>query len=413
MEQTLLLKLSRYLKYQIDKMNLHKKESSVFVRFKKKILNIMVSIASSKPDLQPCDVLFLHIDKSLVNRCDHLRRILLQKGLVVKDDYILSVSDALLNRYVYKSETNVSMEFVYVSSYARFIVTKYQPKVLITFMDSSVISSFLKYEMKPFGKVINIAHGVSNDTYSFSMIDFDYLFLFGKKSFEHLQRNELLFGSTKVVLTGSPYFEPGVLLSPNCEKNILFFSTWLPEADRELYLGNFTIIRNWAKTHSEYHLYVKLHPSPYENPCIWENLARGIDNITILDKAINIINALENVSLAIVAGCSTSSLEASKYNRPVVLVDKSDIDDNFLCIEKFFLPRSKSVEELNINILKIFGNYEYYLSKCSEYVNLHLEHVDDSVDYIANCIYSILKGNETFPFIELPEKTELLEDYLL
>jgi len=404
MNQLKLSKLRRFKQYLIDE-SVYNKKSII-----RSLISNSCSLAYSEPESQPCDILFLYVSKALNYRCDPLKRVLTQKGFLTADEAIMPPKNVLLNRYLCKPKISYPKEFLYEAAYAQYIVKKYQPKILITFMDSSILSVFLREEMKPFGKVINIAHGVTCDTNLFSMIDFDYLFLFGKRSLENLKRNKVLFGTTRVVLTGSPFITPDFILPANyAKKNILFFSSWIPKNERDLILNNFNIVRDWAKLHQEYHLYVKLHPSPLEDPMVWEKLAHGIRNITILDKKVDTKEALENVSLAVVLW-SCASFEASILNRPVVIVNNCDREENFLYLENFFLPRSRSAEELHANILLTFDNYDFYLGKCKEFINYHFEHVHDSITYIADCIESIYRDCETFPVCELHENTAILEN---
>jgi len=398
--------LIKYYEYVIGKPN--KRFFWIKNIVKKLVYNF--PLIYSEPILQPCDILFLHINKSEIYRYAPLKQNLANRGFSISDEVILSAKEIILNRYLTKTKRVYPNEFTVIASYAKYIVKKYQPKILITSIDSSIISVFLRNEMLPFGKVINIAHGVTVDNHLFSMLDFDYLFLFGQRSLENLMRNPVLYGSTKVVLTGSPYITPDFTLPVNYDKkNVLFFSSWMPEESRHILFKNFNMVINWAKAHPEYNLYVKLHPSPLDDPLLWRKLSHGISNITILDKNIGMKEALTNVSLVIVCW-SCGSFEASILERPTVVVNDSDFEDNFLYLEKYFLPRARNVAELHRNIINTLENYEYYLNQSNEFIKYHFEHVHDSIEYISNCIESIVKGVETFPTIELHENVRLLED---
>lgn len=356
-------------------------------------------ILFSNPSITPTDILFLHPYKLGVMRTEALWRSLGNRGFKIYHEVILP-SKILKKRMLCNHIRNIPEEFIFEFAYAKYIVKKYEPKILCSFMDSAVLSSFLRHELKGYGKYINIAHSISGSTEAFTMFDFDYYFVFGKSSIKNIMNNPVRVGNTKAVLAGSPFITSHFVLNPNYEKkNILFFSYYLPAAIKDILLGNLKIVLEWAKIHPEYNLYIKLHP--LENPSTIRRLSKGI-NIKVLEKNVSMDDALKDVSLVLLSW-SSAAVEAALLNRPIVVVNDSDIPDTFLYLEKFFQPRAKSVKELHEAITKTFNDYEKYLSQCKKFVDYHLEHKTDSIPFITDCIESIFYGKKNIKFVAIEE----------
>jgi len=360
-----------------------------------KFIGLRMGLSYSNPNISACDILFLHSGGGIVQkRVNFFAERLKQRGFKIRHDSIHKAKKAIIHRLLKKPINSVPFELSFHAAYAEYTIEKYQPKILLTFMDCDVISFFLKDKMKHYGKVINIAHGVSANTHRHSMFDFDYLFLLGRSSLDNILKNPFRFGNTKAVLSGSIFVGEYFSLPPNKEmKNILFFSSWIPGESREIVLKNFSIVADYARHHKEYDFFIKLHP--LENPSIWEKKAKDINNIQILAQNIEMKEALNCVSL-VLHQWSNASIEAALLNRPSISVDVRDTPDNYLLYNCFFTPKATNVSELHERINEVFENYDHYLKQCDAYASYHLEH-RYAVDYICDCIESIYHGREDFP----------------
>lgn len=373
----------------------------------------LLPIMYSKPESTPCDILFLQYAPS-IPMTKGLRELLRKRGFQVRYE-ALSAKRVFLRRKLCKPDKTFPAALRYYDAVLKFLMRKYSPKLVCSLMDYSILSSLLKQELaNRGGKYINIAHGPSNSNHAFSMFDFDYYFLFGKKSLNRLLANPVRIGNTKVVLAGSPFITSEFCLPPNYEKkNLLFFSqlqdSKFYHSDIDKLIENTRIVVQWAQQHPEFHLFIKPHPA--ENPQLIGKLTQGIHNITIFDKSVSMVESLRNVSLALNM-FSSASIEAAVLNRPVVVVSKYDTTNDFFSFKDFFLPRATTVEELHHNIIQTFERYDEFLQKTQEFAKFHLEHTTDSVEFIADCIESIYHGKEDFECIPISEELSGLQPYL-
>lgn len=355
----------------------------------------------TRPRESKCDIMLLHESKKVIKLHENFYKAIETRGFKIEHDVLQNNMKVVINRMLSKTAYRIPAAFFIEACYAEYIVKKYKPKIMITFMDNSILSTFLKIKMKDYGQVINIAHGITADTFRFSMFDFDYVFLFGQSSLDRIARNKVRFGNTKAVLTGSIFINNDYYLPPNKEKkNIIFISSWIPKQIRAVILRNFAILREYAQQHKEYQFFIKLHP--LEDRSVWEKISYGISNITILDQETGLKEAIGNVSL-IIHQWSNASIEAALLNRPSISLNSGKMHDDYLSGDKFFLPKATDVQSLHERICKIHENYDYYLKKCKEYASYHLERID-SIEYACDCIESIYYGREDFPIYPITEE---------
>jgi hypothetical protein len=392
--------LLEYQKWQIrHKAAIRGKARYLFMALLRNVF--LFNFVYSHPKDKPCDILILYPSANIISRIRPFINLLKNKGFIVATDLTPTPLNALKGRLLARPDRNIPVSLKYFAAYAKYIIKTYRPPILITFMDASLFSPFLRDEMKTYGKVINIAHGFTASTWRFSMTDFDYYFLFGRKSLEALEVNEVRFGNTNIVLTGSVFSDDAYCLpetEPN--KNVLFFSSWINHQHKDICLKNFDIVAGWAEAHPEYNLFVKLHPS--EDTDYWVEKSKIINNIHVLDKKTDMKEALIEVSLTIV-NWSAASIDSALLKRPFVIVNNSDMSDDYLNAEDFFLPRAKSIKELHDRILQTFDHYELFLQKCEEYTSFHLEKKQGAQEYIANTIATIINGGDV-PSMPLLEK---------
>lgn len=266
-------------------------------------------------------------------------------------------------------------------------------------MNKTVFSIFLKNEMEKIGgKVVNLSHAVLANNEDHTMFDFHYYFVFGQSSIDNAFRQKTRYGSTKLVKTGSSLIDNEISLPINQEKKkILFFSSWLPPKVRDIVLRNFNLLAKWAKVQRKYHLVIKHHP--LEDESIIRSIFKDIPNVTFLPKETGMKNALKDVSL-VLTGWSAASVEAALLNRPAVIINDSDLPD-FWELEKYYLPRARTVEEIQERVDETFARYDYFQERSKDFVRRHLEHTTDSIPFIADCIKSIYNGKEDFEYIPL------------
>jgi len=346
-----------------------------------------------------CDVLILHRSKKTkkVGLRNNLIANLRQQGLDVIESQTEKNKTVIKNRLLSPPPVKTPIKFLFYACYAQYIVKKYNPKVILTESNGSDLSPFLKAFLPKKSSLIHVAHCITTNNYRhYSLIDYDYYFLYGRSSLDKLRNRKVLFGSCKAILTG-PYIADKnfALKARNANKNILLFGV-NPNMEKRPHIQKmYAIIKSWISQHSDYHLFVKMHPR--STLSFWNDAQVTCSNIQIVEKGISMQQALNSISITL--GIYTNAvLDAALLNRPSLLVSDNSINDE-LDIERFFLPRSKDETELHSNIEKILGDYSYYLEQTTAFSFYHLEHQQDSVEYIAACIDTIVHDRD-LPNIE-------------
>ncbi len=363
----------------------------------------------------PCDILVLPSGPADLRQTKGVWENLEKFGYnIIYADYELK--SIFLNAFLSKEkiEPEIPTSIFFFAAYCKFLLNKYNPKTVCVFYHHNMIPSFLMKYKSEVQKIVHIPHGMQPDHAIYTSYDFDYYMVFGQSSVDSILKKKLRIGNTKLVKIGSTTLRENYNLDPNRNnKSILFFSDWLPEKlpnERKL----FKIVCEWAKEHPEYKLFIKLHP--VEKGVIIREYAAGIHNIEILDKSVNIKDALEPVSICIVSW-SVASIEAAQMNRPVVVAnfrkydpDSDDyiVSDSFLHLEKFFPKRATDKDELHDRISEVVRDYDKYLGKCKEFVQFHLEHTTDSNKFAAQVISNIHTDNIGFAYTEVEETLEAL-----
>ena len=390
-----MLKLIKYKNF-LNKFYPTSQSKKILFYFIKFIYKYLFIFSNQKLESKKCDILFLFGYEQELYRTQKLYSLLESKGFDVQHDFFSKKRFLDTKLKIKGIDTRLITEAVD----AKYLIDKYSPTIVITFSHNSIISPLLKENINSIGgKLINISHAVLGDSYEFTMFDFDYYFIFGESSYRNALNNKNRFGDTKLIKVGSSFLPSKLDNIPYYRsKNILFFSTWLAESVKSTLIKNAEIVIEWAKKNPEYTLYIKLHH--LENPEFIRNLSLGIKNIIILEKSTNMIEALEKVSI-VITSWSNASIEAAVGKKPVVIVNSSNIVDNYLYLESFFDKRCQNSLELHSIIEKVYTNYDEYMNKCKDFVAFHYHTTRNVNNNIVSYIESIYNGKEDFDYINI------------
>ena len=369
-------------------------------------------IAKDPKHPQYCDILFLHAsEKSKALRLrDPLIAELRNKGLTVLEDAqqrpSIILKKGLLTRYKY----SIPFKYLFNASYIQHVVDTYRAKVIITDRNGSIYSSLLKEANQPYGKLVHMAHCVATDNFGrFSMIDYDYYFLYGTSSLDKIMNRQVRYGSTKAVLTG-PYFsnKDFHLKENEASNNILLFGIYPDLEKKEPYQAIYGIMKDWAEQNSDYTLYIKPHPRSKSD--YWKKAAQSINNIVVLDATEKLIRCLSNISITL-SIYTNAVIDSALLSRPSLLVCPNNMDElgDELDLEKFYLPRATNPKQLQSNISTMLNDYSYYVSQATKFAKYHLEYQQDSIEYITDCLLSISNHQEDFPIVQMNEKMDELK----
>jgi hypothetical protein len=381
-------------------------------RFLKPFIKVFVSKISKTS----CDILVLGTCNRDVSGSEQVWTALSDRGYKVSRTYMRKKSEFFKHALKTTLKDKIPACFYLQACYARYLVQKYQPKLMVVFYSYDILPSFLRKEMQGVGKTVYMPHAVIPTTYLFTSLDYDYYFAFGKSSVDNILLQKLRIGNTRVICAGSPMIQKNFSLPASTveNKNILYFSNWMIGVDPD-YTRDFEIVLNWAKEHPEFNLLIKSHPVESNNYV--SNASAGIPNISFLDPCISIRDALAKAAIGIVA-FSVASLESALLNRPVVVAnfrelipDSEDgrISDKFLFLEKYFPPRARTSDELNERILEVRSRYDYYVDQCRHFVKRHLEYETESGEKITSLLENIFQGKVPETCMEINETLEGLK----
>jgi CDP-glycerol glycerophosphotransferase (TagB/SpsB family) len=351
-----------------------------------------------------CDILVITTCETDYFQTESLWENLKNRGFIIKFEND-SIKNLVKSVFIYSTSKSIPACLIMYASFARFLVDKYNPKVICVFTHFNVLPSFIRYYSQ--AKTVYIPHAVVDSSYLYSNIDFDYYLVFGESSIMNIQNNQTKIGHTKIIKVGSPVVRENYNLPRiNINKNYLFFSTWTMGKDVEL-TANFYLMLDWARNHPDYTIFIKQHPN--ENPLFIRTVVKNLTNVIVLKKELDIVSALKDSSIVII-NYSTASIEACLMNRPLVIInqfefnEKSDdfrFSDKYLYLETFFPPRAKSIKEIDDRIWQIQNNYDYYIEQCRVFTRFHLENLNDSVGKISEIIDNIYNGLEDFTYEEI------------
>lgn len=355
------------------------------------------------PKHEPVDVLFLHHYPEEPRRLEGLLSRLREAGLSVAHE-IFSTREVLARRKMTRPDIPIHRELLWVAAHATYLVRRYTPRVLVTLDNGLIISPFLRRAMAGRGVYVNLSHGVTPVELLHSMTDFDYYFVFGQSSVERLMRNKIRIGSTRVLLSGSPFTNAADLRAENMDperRTVLFFSTSPPPGPAFDYIRRGAqVVLNWARRNPQNRLLVKLHP--LEDEAVMRAQTAGMTNVMVLAKDTSLQEALSRASL-VVHSISNASLEAAMVGLPSVIVNDTDDPEEYLQLEDYFPSRAKNEVELNERVIEVFANYGRYVEAARRFVRFHIDR-GDSVDFIAEQLIALRRGEQLENWIDVDEE---------
>ncbi len=359
----------------------------------------------------PCDVLFIHDWERGPESVAVLEEHLKARGLRVAHHHRAGRLERLIGRMLHDPGHAVPLSWRLDAFYAGYLVTAHSPKVVISFQNYSPLTACLRMACAGRAKMVNISHGVTPPGDESNMFDCDYYFMFGQGSLENAARKPIRIGATRAVLTGSFNVNPDFHLAPNRDQRTVVFFSQLSDAVldspayptqvKQLLVRNTRRVIEFAAQHPELAIHIRLHPQ--ERPERIAVMARGAENVRILDPSMSMRDALAPASLAIVMW-SNAAVEAALLQRPLVVINDTEVSDDYLALERFFLPRARTALDLGDRVARVFADYEKYLEATQMFVAHHLAHTRDSIPYMTDCIDGIAHGAEPFEYTVLEEE---------
>jgi len=290
---------------------------------------------------------------------------------------------------------------------AAYLVARYRPRLLVTFLNSTALAAPLKCSMEAAGGIhVNIAHSLLAPHTLEPFPPSHYLFAFGESSIQACRSVQPPAWPVKLVKTGSLYLDARHAPPPvPSSRRVLFASTWIPKGFETIYLPAFKIVASWARSRPDFRMDVKPHPLPDDR--LTRRFFQGLPNVCVLPRDVSpdaAFQALAPASL-VLSPFSCFSLEAAVAGRPSVVVGPAGEDNDMLKLSRFFPPVADAVEALDQAVEANLTDYSAAVARCGDFAAHHLDRLSGALEYIVDCLEEIFHGREAFPIIDLPAAT--------
>ena len=380
--------IKKTIKYCLETLNLY---------FLSLLTWLKIYFQSSSIRTENVDILlFQHSEKVIrLNRKKALKAELQKIDYTLAEIAFYKGRKVLKKGFVTKPSYPVSFKYLYLAAYAEYIVSTYNPKIILNDRNGMLLSPFLRDSLnRRNAKLIQLAHATTvEDDWQFSMNDYDYYFLFGQSSYEKLKQRNLIFGDSKVVLTGSHMVDDSYNLKPlKAYNNKLLLLGMGPDREKtKLAQLNYQILLDWAIQHKEHKLFIKRHPRSTSK--FWDEAAKKHNNIEIVSNKSSLAQALE-LSGIVISIESNAVLEASLARRPILFLNALDSEDIF-SLESFFGKRVNNKASLTKKITEYSNSYIQFVEKTDDFSSFHLKHGCNGLNISTKLIHSIIRSKQS------------------
>lgn len=358
-------------------------------------------------DAAPCEVLLLHsAPKSMaLQRKNILIDALRKRGHQLTEAALRAPADACARRMLAAPPQSVPLRYLVYAAHAQWLVTTYQPKVLINERNGSLHAPFLRLALAARGaRLLHLAHATTlESSRRLGMNDYDYYGVFGRSSLEALQERALRFGESAVVLVGSyladetydlPVADPAI-------RTLLVLGVG-PDREKETgYQDTYGLLCDWAGRHPDYRVLFKRHPRSKAQ--FWSEAATRLANIELLDIDCSLAQALAQASVVINI-MSNAGIEAGLAGRPVIHVNAgSDVD--IFSHALFFGPQVRDEQAFSRQLQALERDYPQCVAKARAFADYHLVHGSKGLAKTVELVDDLLRGRDPaqdFEIFRLP-----------
>lgn len=351
-------------------------------------------LTNHKPIASNNDFLLLQSSEKVIklNRKQQLKKELTDKNLKLAETYLSKPTEVLRKRRYTKPILKVPLRYYLYAAHAEWLISKYNPKIILNDRNGSIFSLFLKERINyDKGFLVHLAHATTiEDSRRLSMNEYDYYFLFGLSSYKALTNRKSLFGTSKIVLTGSHMIDQSFNIEPpNINKKTILLLGSGPDREKLAgYKSGYQLFLDWAKSKPEFKFLIKLHPRSKGE--FWQNPP---DNMKVLEQKVSLAYALKQASITVVIE-TNSVLEAGLCSRPIINIISPSRHDLFN-LELFFGPPAHNIKKLNIKLERIVNNFEESVKKSEKFSQLHLANGLNGLNTTIDKLLDLLENGET------------------
>lgn len=349
----------------------------------------------------PSDVLVIHATPYI----SHGKRQLIENltsrhGLNVQEYRLGDWRQIITRGDFIRPPYRVLPRLAFKAAVARYLIEKYRPKVAIVSTEDTIVP-FLRFEINRHGgRLINIAHSIVFPSPLFAMCDFDYYFIFGQASLNSLRMNRDRFGAAKIILAGSIdlslYRELPWEETQN--NHVTYFSTWLPQKQRTAYLRQFAEVRDFALSHPDWEVLIRLHP--LESPAYWHDVGKHVRNIRVANSIEPIAESVRRSCVTLCPSHSTTALDSACLGRPPIILECDEVGAQFY--DSFPALKRKHGESIAMAIEGAKQNHSNYRQAMKFFLAENLAYRTDVSERMSDHISAVCEGREIAGAEELP-----------
>jgi hypothetical protein len=397
-------KYQKHLLFSLKKSFLKLYVSGVFIYILTKFFNFIKRHECNS--LERLDVLFVFADKSKVDRFKAMVDFFSEKKLKVHS--VCKNETGRFYTHGIVADKNIPFSLLAHHVYAKFLLNKYQPKVIFAVENAGVFNSILRKLMSVDTFILNVAHGVGCYGVSHSNIDVDYSLVFGQSTIDGLKSNNPKIGSTKAVIVGSPFLYPAISDVEkkdfsNCHGHILIAGQYVPswESYDEAIESSKGIIVKFIIDNPNVKFFIRKHP--LDQTLTWDDISKCHSNLFLSENP-SLMNDLSGVKLVLHMS-SNVSIEAGSVGVPAVAVDPMNKAEH-LYHEKYLI-KVTTYADLVFNYNKIEENYDHYKRLAYRYSEYFLKYPSNAFERIYSLTDQLIKGQEEDIAYELIDSDEL------
>lgn len=315
------------------------------LNFRMKMKGFIATLISNENLVSPveCDVLIIHPSYKNYNQERRKKFVgeLKKSGLKVKEFVSKSDKDKLKRREFCKVN-GIPSFFRWDAYHAKYILSRYKAKVILTSRNGWVVPSFIKRVRDEGSIVIHIAHAVlTGRSRKYSYYDYDYYFVYGQSSYDYLKGLSYSFGEANICFEGPSFFYSNRKYRLPVSGNNITFLCSAPEYENTM---DYIEISSWLEMLVRFNvinkLYVKCHPRGSNKR--WAELSeqsRGRIEVIGNDE---LFDSFDSSKYAVMS-YTNAIVDAAYYGIPVIMLGNS-LD--YFQLERFSVPRARDYKTL-------------------------------------------------------------------
>jgi hypothetical protein len=345
----------------------------------------------------PGDILLLHPHAAARARHAPLAAALEALGLGVREEVVALPGELLRGRRLREPRGGwhaVPRRWRPQAGYAAWLAERFRARLLVTFMDDSVHTPFLREAQHAHGGVLaNVAHAAVWPNLDFSMCDADWLLLWGRRSLDNLRAAPLRFGSTRVLLAGSIYLRGEAhapTAAPGAELRVLFIGQHFDSAhraglerDARMFAGGIAAmerVRIMMRTHPLDRGELRACVAPLLPHASWSDAARPLSE------------TLREADVA-VASFSSGLLEAAAHGVPIVALGPGGLAEP-LGLREHGLSTAADASQLRAALEDIRARHGEFRGRALALAHEHFARPGDATAECAQLLALIARGGD-------------------